>query len=242
MVHSFAGDPFGLCAQHLGIEAAAPLQLDRSMSDRLKRERQAETRRRELKALSFCERLWNGAEPVEGGPGAAYFQARAIGWFPNDLRYHRAAPRGYSSPATAPAILALARSFTGSPRAVQATFLARDCRSKTGRITFGKLLGSTVRLSPPTETLAVAEGMETAAAYCKLEAIPTWAALGTANLEAFQPPAGVRQLIVAADGDAAGVRAARALAERVCARCEVIIRPAPDGFDWNDVATGRVHV
>ena len=242
MVHSFAGDPFGVCAAHLGIEATAPVRLDRATFDRLKREREAETRRREQEALSFCERLWNGAEAVEGSPGAAYLQARAIGWFPADVRFHPAAPRGYSSSATAPAILGLARSCTGSPKAVQATFLTPDCRSKSSRITFGKLIGSAVRLCPTAETLAVAEGLETAAAYSKLEAVPTWASLGTANLEAFQPPAVVRQLIIAADGDDAGLKAARTLAEQVRSRCEVIIRAAPHGFDWNDVATGRVHV
>ena len=242
VLHSFAGDSFGDCARHLGIEAAAPIHLDNVTQDKLRRERQAETRRRDQTALSFCSRIWNGGYPIEGGPGAAYLQARAIGWFPADLRFHPAASRGYSSAATAPAILALARSSTGSPTALQATFLTPDCRSKLGRITFGKLLGSAVRLCPVGEILGISEGVETAASYAKLEAVPTWATLGTANLEAFQPPSGVRRLVIAADGDDAGLRAAQALAERVKARCDVVIHPAPSGFDWADVGSGVAHV
>ncbi len=242
LIHSFAGDGFTACASHLGIEPAAPGKLDRSEYERRKRAREAEARRRYDAALVFCEALWGGGVPVEGSPGARYLDARAINWFPSDLAFHPNAPRGYTSAATAPALLALARSVTGAPKAIQATFLTPDCRAKTGRATFGALLGAAVRLAPVSEHLAVAEGLETAASYGELEGIPTWASLGTANLEAFRPPSCVRALTVAADGDAAGLKAAHVLAERLRGRCDLTIAPAPAGADWNDVWAGKVHV
>jgi hypothetical protein len=241
VVHSFAGDAFGACAQHLGLELAAPIRLDRAEFDRQRRERQAEAQRRDEAAMSFCARLWDEGVPIEGSLGQDYLRARAIDWTPGDLRYNPATRRGYSSNAKAPAILAAARSSTGTPKALQATFLMPDHRSKTNRVTFGKLVGCVVRLAPATDSLAIAEGMETAASYARLECVPAWASLGTANLEAFDPPARVRRLIIAADGDDAGQRAALALAERVRSRCDVTIHTAPRGFDWNDVMTGRAR-
>ncbi len=242
LVWSFSSDGLDACKSHLGIEHATPSKLDRTSHDRLNRERQAEATRRENAALAFCERLWGGSEPVEGSAAAGYLDARGIGWFPADVRYHPAAPRGYVSDATGPALLALGRSVTGAARAVQATFLTPDLRAKTGRVTFGALIGAAVRLSPPGPELAIAEGLETAASYAELEGVPTWATLGTSNLEAFRPPASVRRLIIAADGDDAGMKAAHTLAEKLRGRCDVTIAPAPGGGDWNDVATGRVHV
>ncbi len=243
LVHSFAGDGFAACAEHLGIEHSSPVRLDRTAYERQKRERQADARRRENVALSFCERLWRGAVPVEGTIGARYLESRAIGWFPSDVLFHPATPRGYTTAATGPALLALARSVTGTPKALQATFLTADGRSKTRRITFGALIGAAVRLSPlGGPDLAIGEGLETCASFGELEGWPTWATLGTANLEAFRPPSCVRRLIIAADGDAAGRKAAHTLAEKMRSRCDVTVTAAPAGADWNDVATGNVHV
>jgi hypothetical protein len=242
LVHSFAGDPFDVCAAHLGIEAERRREPEGRTSNRAAERAREEAARRENAARRFCEALWQGAQPVEGGPGERYFEARALDWFPADVRFHPAAPRGYDSRTTGPAILALSRSIIGAPKAVQATFLTPDLRVRRSRTTFGALLGAAVRLAPAGASLAVAEGLETAVSFARLEAVATWACLGTANLRAFQPPAVVRHLTIAADGDAAGMDAALALAARLRPRCDVSIRPAPEGSDWNDVATGMAYV
>ncbi len=244
LVHSFAGDPFATCAAFLGIEAGDVAPLDVAKRERLARSRAAERERERQRVAGFCEAVWRTSAPLEGSPGARYLETRAIGWFPADVRFHPAAPRGYQSRSTAPALIALARSLTGAPKAIQATFLTPDGCGKIGRATFGTLTGTggAVRLGEAGAFLAVAEGMETAASFQELEGVATWATLGTANLQAFTPPAQVRRLIIAADGDAAGLKAAHALAERLRSRCEVTISPAPRGFDWNDVAKGKAHV
>ncbi len=236
LVHSFAGDPFAACAAFLGIEASKARPLDLATRERLERCRAAERQRERNRVAAFCEAIWRASEPLEGSPGARYLAARAIGWFPADVRFHPAAPRGYVTRETAPAVIALARSVTGAPKAVQATFLTPDGRARTGRATFGAIVGAAVRLAPPGPCLTVAEGLETAASFGELEGVATWATLGTANLAAFTPPACVRHLTIAASGDPVVTAAARFLAQRMRARCAVTIMQALDGPDRRDLA------
>jgi hypothetical protein len=241
LIYSFAGDDYRACADHLGLPAGRPASASRSDRERLKAERRAEEARRDAAAQCFCDRLWSGVEPIADSLVETYLAARWIASTPADVAFHPACPRGYHSAATVPAMLALVRSVTGAPKAVQATFLGPDGRSHRGRVTFGKLAGGAVRLAEAGAELAIAEGLETAAAFATLYGMPCWSACGTANLEAFNRPSGVRRLTIAADGDAAGMNAAMALASSLRARCDVVIRPAPEGMDWNDVLRRARH-
>ncbi len=244
VVHSFAGDPFPACAEFLGIERDAAQRLDKAAWERARRQREGQARQERRDRLAFCEAVWRACVAIPETLGARYLEARSIGWIPADLAFHPNAPRGYASGSTAPAVVALARSMTGEPCGIQCTYLAPDGGRRTGRATFGTLTGTggAVRLAEAGASLALAEGLETAASFQEFEGVATWATLGTANLEAFTPPARVRRLVIAADGDPAGLKAAHVLAERLRSRCEVTITPAPQDFDWNDVATGKAHV
>lgn len=145
-------------------------------------------------------------------------------------------------------MLAIAHNRRGVLRGVQLTKLRADGLGKRGaaidRLTFGPYRGAACRLFKASDTLAVAEGTETALAFSALRKVPCWPTFGTRNLEAFEPPAGVRTIIIAADGDRAdpnrpgdfkGLDAADALFERLRKRYRVIIEAAPDGLDWCDV-------
>ena len=87
--------------------------------------------------------------------------------------------------------------------------------------------------------LGVGEGIETCAAFAELHGVPTWAALSTSGLQGFVIPLGVRKLIIAADGDKGGMRAATDLAQRAKRSCDVEIHAAPEGIDWADVLEAR---
>lgn len=238
LVHSFSGDPFDACVSYLGLGYRA-VRVDQETYQRLRRERLAETHRQRKIRLAFCHRMLEGAVALEGSPGAIYFAERGIGWFPQDVVFHPNAPKDYEETRFGPAILAVAR--VGTPiYGLQATYLRRNLKEKTGRASFGDIMGSAVRLLPGAPAMAVAEGLETAASYAELEGVPTWATLGTANLKMFEPPAYVRHLTIAADGDVPGLEAAHTLAARC--RCDVTIASAPAGSDWNDVATGKVSI
>jgi putative DNA primase/helicase len=86
-------------------------------------------------------------------------------------------------------------------------------------------------------SMGIAEGLETAISAAILHELPVWAALNTALLQRFTPPAGVDRLVIFADRDLPGMTAAAALLERLQggkARVEVRTPPAPHK-DWNDM-------
>ena len=144
----------------------------------------------------------------------------------------------------APAIVALVQNHGGQPTGLHATFITPDGSRKAfadrSRVMFGEVMGGAVRLSGGAKggDLGVAEGIETALSFGLLNAIPCWAALSTAGLKAFRPPAALDRLIIGADGDQTGREAAFHLAKEASARCEAVVIAAPEGRDWNDVLRG----
>ena len=95
-----------------------------------------------------------------------------------------------------------------------------------------------VRLMPVDgPVLAIAEGIETALAFQHLHGLPTWAALNTSLLGAFEPPAGIDRLLVCADRDTAGLIAAWKLRDRLDLDMELRL---PQRGDWaEDLEAGR---
>lgn len=245
LIYSFSGDRFADCARYLGIATERARPMTQQERNALVRRNQADADRQEADARAFVSRAWLNAEPVEGSPAEAYLFGRGLvleGC--DDVRFHRAAPRsndGTKPPH--PAMVALVRNVAGEATGLHVTYLTKDGRKAFGpasRLMFGKCSGGAVRLAPigADGALAVAEGIETAAAFMALRGIPSWAALSTSGLRAFYVPGGVRRLILAADSDdeGAGLAAARSLAGRVQSRCDAEIHAAPEGRDWANVA------
>jgi phage/plasmid primase-like uncharacterized protein len=77
--------------------------------------------------------------------------------------------------------------------------------------------GAAIRLTAVSEVLGIAEGIETALAAFELFEVPVWSGISAQGIESFEPPAGVREVIVFADhdenfaGQAAAYRAAHRL-------------------------------
>src|SRR3546814_20734223 len=75
-----------------------------------------------------------------------------------------------------------------------------------------------VRLAPATDTLGIAEGIETAISAMILLGIPVWAALGNERIPRIATPDSVSRLILLPDTDRAGrlavPRAMKAQADR----------------------------
>jgi hypothetical protein len=76
------------------------------------------------------------------------------------------------------------------------------------------------------DTMAIAEGFETAAAFSTIHGVPCWASLGARRLDQLRLPPGVSTLLIAADNDPEGAGAADR-AEAHYARPDLIIRRAP---------------
>lgn len=248
LVHSFARDPFASCADYLGLLKERTARPDRRELERMRREREAAARERRNAVWAFCEEAWAGTVAAEDTTAEAYLTGREIGWpYPDDLRFHPAAPLDYACRTTAGAMVCMVRSADGRPKGLHVTALKPDGSGKAKHLQnprrmFGAVAGCAVQLAPPyMGELAVAEGVETAFSFGRLKGLPCWAALSTTGLQAFEVPAGVTLLHIAADGDPAGREAAAALARRASKRCDAQVIDPGDGLDWNDLLTGCTH-
>lgn len=188
--------------------------------------------------------IWQSAKPAQGTPVQTYLASRGIDLPPPDaLRFH--AGLKHPSGGIWPAMVALVTSGAdGRPLAIHRTFLARDGGGKAPveaqKMMLGPCSGGAVRLADPGEVLMVGEGLETSIAAMQATGNPAWAALSTSGLRGLGLPEDVRDVIVLADGDAAGEAAARdcALRWKREGRRVRIARP-PQGIDFNDMLMDR---
>ena len=87
------------------------------------------------------------------------------------------------------------------------------------------------------DALLVGEGIETTAAAVQVLdwSGDAWASLSTSGLRAVVLPASVRRVVVAADRDPSGLRAAAALADRLESEGRTVtieVPPCGDFADW----------
>ena len=210
----------------------------------------AETRKQRS---AFALMIWRACAPTNATPVETYLAARGINLpVPNTLRFHG----GLKHPSgdVWPTMVALVTNgVDATPLAIHRTFLARDGSDKAPvdpqRMMLGPCHGGVVRLADADPSgrpfansgvLMVGEGIETCLAAMQATGHPAWAALSTAGLRALDLPEDVRDVIVLADGDAAGEAAARDCAWRWKrqGRRVRIARP-PSGMDFNDMLVHR---
>lgn len=242
--HSFSGDTHADILRHLKMErgSARPISPQERRREQLRRDH--ERRMQDEADQALCQHIWSETVAIENTPAETYLWRRSlIAEGQTDLRFHPAAPLSKAADCEAfqPAMIALVRSLDGAPAALHLTFLKPDGSDKAfkdrSRRMYGPVSGNAVRLGAVVSerVLAVAEGVETAGSYSTLFGVPAWAALSTTGLEQVRLPYGLRKLVIAADGDKPGMKAATVLAERAARICDVEIHAAPDGQDWNDV-------
>lgn len=175
--------------------------------------------------------LWNESLPITpGDPVHSYLKNRGIVLpeYPSDLRSHPALPYWEAGEdgkpvktATFPAILVIVRNPQGRPVALHRTYLTEDGHkapvpSPKKIMKVYDLAGSSVRLFTPRDgVLAVCEGIEDALSAWVLWQIPAWAVLGTSGMKRFVPPEDVREVLILADRDEPGKKAALELAQRL---------------------------
>lgn len=198
--------------------------------------------------IARAERIWNESCPLSFTAAEAYLRRRAIPeslWASPALRFH---PRMTSldDRLRRPALVAAITDAEGALQGVQVTLLSAHGTAKaavpTPRRVIGKLMGGVVRLHEAQGELAIGEGVETMLSAADIFHWPAWAALTADNLSRLAIAAPVQQLIIAADNDDAGLRAAQALRSHVRATTAVSIEAAPDGYsDWNDWARARAQ-
>lgn len=159
--------------------------------------------------------LWSASREAAGTLVERYFETRGL---PADATGHvRFVPHAHHHHAvTAPAMIAPVASLAGM-HAVHVTYLdAGGAKSKLDppRKMFGPVRGGGVWFGIPRGRVAVAEGIETALAVLVSTGMSTVAALSASNLPNLQLPISAREIVIAADNDEAGMRAAEVARDR----------------------------
>lgn len=145
-----------------------------------------------------------------------------------------------------PALLACVRDVGGQVVTAHVTYLqhhgAKLATHDARKILSGMQgrAGCAVRLMHlDGESLGIAEGIETSLSAAKLHGLPVWAALNTSLLAKFDPPPGVKRLVIFADRDIAGMDAAAKLMQRLQGSVQFELQ-LPTSKDWNDVLMERM--
>lgn len=184
--------------------------------------------------------LWHASRPAMGTDAEVYLRSRGIALpIPPTLRFHanlRHGPTGLSLPA----MVAAVQGPDGRISGVHRTFLKPGGHGKADvdcpRMALGRCREGAVRLAVADSKLAVGEGIETSLAVMQATGIPAWAGLSTSGMKAVVLPSSVREVILLADGDTAGEKAAAEAARRFDTKGRTIrIARPPRGFDFNDL-------
>jgi phage/plasmid primase-like uncharacterized protein len=224
-------------------------------------EREAAQRQAWAQNGTRIEALWSRCVPlVPGDPLTLWLKRRGLAgvWpLPACLRYGPALRywEGDRETGRYPAMVAQVTAPDGRVIALHRTYLTRDGRKadvpQPRKLTpaAGPLAGAAIPLGRPDAQgrLGVAEGIETALSAWVGSGIPTVAAVSANGLATFQwPAAAVRELLVFADHDEAGLKAAHRLRDRARAAGlhARVLAPSASNSDWNDVlrAAGREGV
>ena len=183
--------------------------------------------------------IWNGTEPAHGTLVEKYLGSRGIHIpIPSTIRFHRGLY--HPSEQTFPAMVAVVTDVNDIPQAIHRTFLAHDGTSKapvrSNKMMLGPCAGGSVRLAPASGLLAIGEGLETCLSVMQERRLPAWAALSTSGLRSLELPAHIEDIVIAADGDAAGEDAAVATGTRWKREgLRVSIARPPTGLDFNNL-------
>ena len=240
LAFSHSGDDFATCRdfvrKRLGFDVDGR-KADRHGNEQKSASRPVTNEDRTAAAL----RMWAETLDLRGTFVETYLASRKIS-FPSaaSLRFHPALK--HPSGSRWPAMVALVTDGeSDKPVAIHRTYLARNGKGKAPvepqKMMLGPTRGCAVRLSEACETLAIGEGLESCLSAMQATGIPTWAALSTSGLKTLPLPANIRDVILLADGDDAGERAAQQAARRWKneGRRVRIARP-PRGMDFNDIA------
>lgn len=186
--------------------------------------------------------LWKSSLPLKGSdPVCCYLHSRGLVLQPDDVRY---CPTCYESDTKKefPAMVAMFKNKNGEAVTLHRTYLGNKCKADIAspkKIMPGKekLNGGAVRLFPPKDNkIGIAEGIETAIACNQGFDVPTWAALTSVLLESFEPPKGIREVVVFGDADAnfTGHKSAYILANKLYLRDYLVSVVIPKEGDWAD--------
>lgn len=222
-------------------------------------------RKLDPRALSALKLVHSQLVPIShptAAPMRAYLASRGLDpqACPPDLQFHPALDYteqqedgSYKDLGKHPAMVAIVRTVKGAVITLHRTYLTNDGR-KADLPEAKKLMpkavpysiaGSCIRLGTPTDTVHLAEGIETGLSVRAITGEPTWVAISANYLPAFARPSGVTRVVLWVDLDrsGAGNRFSQELADRLMSEGVSVQMYTPHGpiplteksVDWNDV-------
>lgn len=166
-----------------------------------------------------------------------YLRGRALTLLPACLRYHPSLK--HTDIGRWPAMVAERSDVEGRAVAVHRTYLTfggKKAPVDPVRMDLGPAAGTAIRLSPLADELMIGEGIETTLSVIQVTGRAGWAAGSAVMMRKVLLPASVKTVIVLADGDEPGEKAAQFSARRWLREGRrVKIARAPRGKDFNDV-------
>jgi hypothetical protein len=180
--------------------------------------------------------IWQASQPVAGTLGERYLvENRRLAKPLNNVRFHPRCPRGSGKSAAFEPALIVAMHLGNRLTAIQRLFLDPITARCTAKIVLGHSIGAAWTNGIVRETIALAEGFETAAAFAQLYGIPAWASMGARRLPQVQFPPEVRFVILLRDNDSEG-EAAEHKAEQAYRAQGLAVEHAPPPTHANDWA------
>lgn len=239
-----SGDVIDLVQRETGLSQAKALEWLRSFTGRSGLAKHIAPAPQHLPVVwsEKARAIWRSTEPLRGTLGETYLKSRNC-YVPNvsDLRFSNG---GGKYP---PSLVARVTDFvSGKPMTLAFIRLHPIAGLKASGNDSKRFLsgyrknGGVVRLAPAVPVdgeLGVAEGIETALSVMAARHVPVYAALDAGNLGGLPTSDRYGRLVIWADNDPAGSKAASSLAARwqaarIPARIELPLDP---GSDWNDV-------
>ena len=228
------------------------------------RKRREEQEREAIPKREAIEAVWNASLSLTQKeslaiPALKYLRSRGIcprdGWGSNALRVHPGLTYFDAQDQLVgifPCLVAAIKDPQGRLVTLHRTYLSVDGRKakvdvvkKIMPVPNGQTIkGGAIRLGDPTDTLGVAEGIETALSVSRLTHQVCWSVISEGGMRTFEIPEGIKNLVIYADKDRSGVgrKAASELANKAKARgINVTIKEPPmpipagaKGVDFND--------
>ena len=203
--------------------------------------REAEMERDRQARIRRGRDIWNASRDNQDRVLRYFTDGRGIRSLPSIFRFNGAVWHLYER-CELPAIVApIENVLSGRFQGVHCIFLneAGDGKAdiESPKLSFGVLIGGAVQLAPADNRLALSEGIESGLSYMQLSGCPTWSTLGTASMKHINVPSHVQNVVIAADNDPPGLRAAWAAARQFRRRglTAEISYPKQAGADWNDI-------
>lgn len=245
-----------LCHCHAGCEFASIMAGlgDRGLADQLSQESDCNKLpggdRSARSIADLINLIWSQSRPIGGTIAERYLRDRFIAVeLPPSLRFQSQLrhPTGQHLPAMVGRVAHVRAGVVGLHRTYLDAVSARKSKLQPAKAMLGPCKGGAVRLRQGAHALAVCEGIETALSLASAldERVAVWAALSTSGIVGLALPPRTEfggALLIGADGDPPGRRAADDLADRASSLgWSVEIAAAPDGQDFNDLAREPEH-